>query len=86
MWYCYIIKCQGDKLYTGITTNLKRRFLKHLSGQGAKFTKANKPERILWSESFADQKTASAREAQIKKWSRTKKEILIAGFLRRGSG
>jgi putative endonuclease len=73
-------------LYAGITTNLNRRFLKHLSGHGAKFTKANKPEGILWSEKFNDQKTASAREAQIKKWSRTKKELLIAGFLRCDSG
>lgn len=46
-WYVYLLECQNGKIYTGITTDVNRRFDEHLSGTGAKFTRANPPVQIL---------------------------------------
>ena len=32
MWYLYIIRCGDDTLYTGITTDVARRFGEHECG------------------------------------------------------
>ncbi len=42
-WFVYIIEANDNSLYTGITTDLQRRFDQHASGQGAKFLKADAP-------------------------------------------
>lgn len=79
MWYLYIILTQNDKLYTGITTDIDRRFEEHKSGvKGAKFTKANPPKKIVYTEEFADRSKASKREWEIKKLTRKQKEALFS--------
>jgi putative endonuclease len=77
-WYVYIIKTENNKLYTGITTDVTRRFLEHLSGiGGAKFTRANIPSELVYCEECVNRSEASKREAQIKKLTRSQKERLI---------
>lgn len=77
-WKVYIINTERNKLYTGITTDIERRFLEHLSGfRGAKFTRANSPTELLYCEELEDRSSASKREAQIKKMSRIEKLELI---------
>lgn len=77
-WFLYIILTKNDKLYTGITTDLERRFEEHKSGvKGAKFTKANPPKKIVYTESFKNRSLASKQEWAIKKLSRKEKENLI---------
>jgi predicted GIY-YIG superfamily endonuclease len=56
------------------------RLERHVIGTGAKFTKQNKPEKLLWSQQFDTELEAIQREKQIKGWSRTKKENLIKGL------
>ena len=77
MWRVYILECKNKSLYTGITTDLKRRFEEHTSGQGGHFTKAFGAEKILYSEKCANRSSALKREAQIKSWTRLKKMDLI---------
>ena len=45
-WYVYILRCDNNSLYTGITTNVEKRFKEHQSGKGAKYTKIYKPVKI----------------------------------------
>ena len=79
MWYTYIILSDSDKLYTGITTDINRRWQEHASGvRGARFFRTCKPVKLCRLESFANRADASAREAAIKKLARPAKEALIA--------
>jgi putative endonuclease len=77
MWFVYLIQCKGDTIYTGITNDLKKRFNDHKEGKGAKYTRANKPVKILYSEKFKTKSEASKREFEIKNWSREEKLRLI---------
>ena len=79
-WQLYIIRCSDDSLYTGITTDLERRFEQHLSGKGAKYFNGRKPLEIVYRENCADRAEASRREAVIKRLSRREKLALIASF------
>ncbi len=79
-WEVYIIETVSGKLYTGITTDLDRRFQEHLSGEkGAKFFNISSPKKIVWRESCKDRSMASKREYQIKQMSKIKKMELIKG-------
>ncbi len=78
-YFLYIIECENKALYTGITTDLKRRFNQHQTGQGGHYTSYNPAKEIRYYEEYATRSEASKREAQIKKWSRTKKLALIKG-------
>lgn len=83
-WYLYIIETEGGRLYTGITTDLARRFEQHVSGKGARFFRADPPLRMVYSQSHPDRSTASKAEYAVKQLSRKEKLTLIAG--QSGSG
>ena len=77
-YFVYIIKCRGERLYTGITTDIERRFAEHSgSSKGAKFTRANPPEEIMAVWSCNGRSEASRLEYAIKKLSRAEKIRLI---------
>lgn len=82
VYYTYIIKCTDDSLYTGITTDLKRRFSEHAQGgkPGAKYTRSRKVEgfEAVWS--APDRASASRLEYHIKALPRQKKLLLISGL------
>jgi putative endonuclease len=78
-WFVYIIRSSDDSLYTGVTTDVKRRFEQHANKTGAKFFSGRKPEKIEYCQEFPDQGSALKREAEIKKLSRTEKLALIGG-------
>ena len=78
-YYVYILQCSDDTLYTGITTNIKRRVEEHNgSDRGAKYTKARRPVKLLYSENAEDRSSASKREYRIKRMSRIEKLKLIS--------
>lgn len=77
MYFVYILKCKDGTLYTGITTDLARRLEEHVSGRGAKYTRARKVGNIVYSEKKKNRSTASKREAEIKSWTRAEKLTLI---------
>lgn len=77
-----MIRCADDSLYTGITTDLARRVTEHnTSPRGAAYTRAKRPVVLVRSESAIDKSSASIREYQIKKYTRTKKLSMISATL-----
>ena len=77
MWYTYILKCSDDSYYVGSTQNLQNRVDRHNTGRASAWTAARTPVKLVYYEQFDDKNQAKQRERQFKKWSRTKKEILI---------
>ncbi len=68
----------NGKLYTGITTDIERRFNEHAGDKkGAKFTKANPPKKLVYQEILKNRSLATKREIEIKKLSRQEKLELI---------
>jgi putative endonuclease len=78
MYFVYIIECKDGSLYTGITTDVLRRFREHQKGVGAHYTRAKGVKKIVYKESCSDRSSASKREAQIKRLSREGKLLLIS--------
>jgi len=79
-WNVYMIRCTDGSLYTGIATNVQRRFREHQSGgvRAAKYFRGHRPEEIVFSRKVGSKRSALAMEAKIKKASRRVKEALIA--------
>jgi len=78
MYYIYILKCADQTLYTGITTDLKRRVAEHNTSKlGARYTSSRRPVRLIYSKKFKNRSTASVEEARIKKLSRVEKLALV---------
>ena len=76
-WYVYLLRCKNGTLYTGITSNLRRRFQEHKEGRGGKYTRLFQPGKLVHYESYPKKEEALKREKQIKGWRREKKENLI---------
>lgn len=77
MYYVYILRCLGNKLYIGVSQNPEQRFNEHIQKRGAEFTKIYTPEALVYTEKHPSFKEARNREIQIKKWTRQKKDHLI---------
>ncbi|GAB3336662.1 GIY-YIG nuclease family protein [Marilutibacter aestuarii] len=77
-WYVYLIECRGGRIYTGIATDVVRRYAEHAAGKGARFTRAWPPERLLGSFGHPDRASASRAEHAIKKLSPARKRALCA--------
>ncbi len=77
IWQVYIILCSDDSLYTGISTDVERRFAQHVEGTGAKYFRRCSPCRLVYLENDHDRSSASRREAQIKKMRPVDKQRLI---------
>ena len=78
-WHLYIVRCSDGSLYTGITTDLEARIVRHNSGEGAKYTRARTPVVLVHAEEMESESAARKREMRIKSWPRSKKEFLIKG-------
>lgn len=75
-WVVYMVRCSDGSLYTGVTTDLKRRLDEHNSGKGAKYTRSRTPVSPVYIELGHDQSSALSREAEIKSLSKEEKESL----------
>jgi putative endonuclease len=79
MWQVYILECADKTLYTGITVDLARRLQEHNTSKlGAKYTRARRPVKIIYSKKFRNRSVASVAESKIKKLCRAEKIKLIA--------
>ena len=77
-WSVYIIKASDERLYTGITTDVQRRFNEHCDPKkGARFFRGRKPVEVVYTESHPNRSSALKREAAIKRLSRGEKIDLI---------
>ncbi|RJQ33315.1 GIY-YIG nuclease family protein [Candidatus Parcubacteria bacterium] len=79
-YFVYLLRCKDNSLYTGYTNDVEARVEKHNNGEGAKYTKYRRPVKVVYFEEFDSINDAMKREAQIKSWSKTKKEKLIKGL------
>lgn len=80
MFYVYILKCGDGSFYCGYTVDVKKRFEKHKSGMGAKYTRSRMPLEIVYVEEFETKSDALKRECEIKKMKRHQKEELIKDY------
>lgn len=76
IWYLYILRCADDTLYTGITTDVPRRFAAHSCGKGAKYTRGRGPLALLYQERCGSHSQALKRELQVKALPREEKLAL----------
>ena len=77
MYFVYILECGDGTLYTGITTDVARRFAEHQNKTGAHYTSARGAVKMLYTEEHPDRSSASKREAEVKKMTRREKLALI---------
>jgi putative endonuclease len=77
-YFVYILECKDGTLYTGIATDVTRRFTEHKNGTGAKYTRSRGAKRVIYKEKYRNRSAALKREAQIKNLTRDQKKILIA--------
>jgi putative endonuclease len=79
-WTVYIIRCEDGSLYTGISTDVARRFREHLDHpRGARYFNGRQPLEVAWREDGHSRSSACRREAAIKKLSRDEKLKLVGG-------
>ena len=77
--FVYMLRCAGNRIYTGYAVDVEARFEQHKSGKGAKFTRAFPPECVLKTFELGTREEALRLEARIKKLERSQKEQLVAG-------
>lgn len=75
-WHVYLIECLDGSIYTGITTDIERRYAQHAAGKGARYTRARPPVRLLASFAYQDRSSASRAEYAIKQLSPARKKAL----------
>ena len=78
-FYLYILRCGDGSYYTDHTEEPERRLAAHQSGAILGYTYARRPVELVYLQEFASRDEAFQRERQVKGWSRSKKEALIAG-------
>ena len=78
-FYVYILKCSDGSYYTGNTDQIEARLVAHDTGQFPGYTNERRPVELAFLEELGSRDEAFRRERQIKGWSRSKKEALMAG-------
>ena len=79
-WFLYMVEYADDRVYTGITTDVNRRFAEHSEGgiKGAKALRGKGPLKLVFQQQMLNRSTASIAESAIKKLSKKQKLLLIA--------
>jgi predicted GIY-YIG superfamily endonuclease len=78
-FFAYMLRCSDGTYYVGHTDELERRLAEHETGATGGYTATRRPIQLVWFEEFPTREEAKVVEVQLKKWSRRKKEALIAG-------
>ena len=79
LWFIYILRCADNSLYTGITLDVDKRLDEHngISTNGAKYTHARRPVKLVYQETVSSRSEACKREYAIKSLKKQQKETLI---------
>lgn len=77
MYFVYLLGCADGSMYTGITTDVARRFNEHVAGTASRYTRAKKAQKILYTEECKNRSDALKREAAIKRLDKKAKMALI---------
>lgn len=78
-WTLYLLECTGGSYYAGITNNLAARMQAHCDGRGARYTRANKPLKVLATRVYPDRSAASKAEWALKQLPRGRKLAFFTG-------
>jgi len=76
-WVLYILRCSDGSLYTGVTTDVKRRTAQHNAGTASRYTRSRLPVRVAYQEPATSRSSALKREWAVKSMARLEKESLI---------
>jgi len=78
-WHLYLIRCRDGSLYTGITTDVARRFAEHQENDdaGAKYLRGRGPLVLVFQKKLGSRSLALGVESRVKKLSKARKEELI---------
>lgn len=76
-YYVYILRCRDESLYTGITTDVEKRYREHERGEGAKYTRAKGVKKIELFFKCSGRSEASRIEKFIKNLKKPQKELYI---------
>ena len=80
-YFVYILRCADNSFYVGHTSDLSFRLSEHNGGEASRFTACRLPVTMVYAEEHSTQTSAIARERQLKRWTRAKKEALVRGDL-----
>ena len=78
-WYLYLVRCHDGSLYTGISTDVARRFAQHQgeSSAGSKYLKGRGPLALVFKKKLKSKSLALRVERKVKELSKARKEELI---------
>jgi putative endonuclease len=76
-YYVYILQCEDNTYYTGISEDLPLRMKLHWNGKGAKYTRMHKPKKLIYVERLPSRSEAMKREKQVKQLTHHQKFLLI---------
>ena len=76
-YYLYMLRCENGSIYTGIAKDYLKRYEEHLSGKGAKYTRAHKVVKIERVFLCVSRSIACSLENKLKKFKKIKKEDII---------
>ena len=77
IWYLYLLECEDGSLYTGITTDVERRYAEHVAGKGARYTRMKKPVRLVGFRQCDSRSAALKDEIALKKLPPPKKLLAM---------
>ena len=77
--FIYVALCKDHTLYTGYTTNVKKRIMAHNNGTGAKYTKTRRPITLLYAKEYATKSEALKAEYAFKQQTRSQKINYLTG-------
>ncbi len=76
-WHIYLVRCNDQSLYCGISTDVEKRVQTHNSGKGAKYTKPRLPVTLVYQRLVGTKSEALSLEYKIKQMKKSEKEALI---------
>ncbi|HEY1843865.1 MAG TPA: GIY-YIG nuclease family protein [Buttiauxella sp.] len=80
-WYLYLVRTFDNRLYTGITTDVVRRFGQHQAGKGAKALRGKGELKLAFSHLVGDRSSALRLEYRVKQLTKAQKEKVVDGSL-----
>jgi len=76
-YFVYILRTSSNTLYIGQTNNLEKRLEEHRLKKGAKYIRYFDSFELVYSQTLPTRSEAMKREAELKKWTRARKDVLI---------
>lgn len=72
-YWLYLLECEGGSCYAGIALDVEQRFIQHVLGRGARYTRAHTPLRVLAARRYPSKGEALAAEYALKQLPRAHK-------------